>query len=119
MILNKITTGFVIQSFDTETGKYFLQEFVAGDEKWENPDDVDESVDCEPTEEFPIILNQPTDNEFMEGEQVLVKPSGKSDDLVEKEFVGVVAGKKDEWIVVLDATGEDFDCEPTQLVKVL
>jgi len=32
MIINKITTGFVIQSFDTDTGTYTHQHFVAGDE---------------------------------------------------------------------------------------
>lgn len=31
MIINKITNGFVSQLFDTETGKYTHQEFVAGD----------------------------------------------------------------------------------------
>ena len=30
MKINKITTGFVIQVFDTETGKYISQEFFAG-----------------------------------------------------------------------------------------
>lgn len=32
MIVNKITTGFVIQKFDTETNKFISQEFVSGDE---------------------------------------------------------------------------------------
>lgn len=32
MLINKITTGFVIQTFDTEKGKYVSQEFVAGDQ---------------------------------------------------------------------------------------
>ena len=32
MIINKITTGFVIQSFDTEKQAWVSQEFVAGDE---------------------------------------------------------------------------------------
>ena len=37
MKINKITTGFVIQTFDTETGKYTSQEFVAGDDvQYEN-----------------------------------------------------------------------------------
>jgi len=31
-IINKITVGFVIQKFDTESGKCISQEFVAGDE---------------------------------------------------------------------------------------
>lgn len=32
MIVKKITTGFVIQSFDTNTRKYTGQEFIAGDQ---------------------------------------------------------------------------------------
>ena len=32
MIIKKITTGFVIQSFDTEKNKFVSQEFIAGDQ---------------------------------------------------------------------------------------
>jgi len=32
MKIKKITTGFVIQTFDTELGKFTDQEFIAGDE---------------------------------------------------------------------------------------
>lgn len=32
MQLKKITTGFVIQTIDTETGKLINQEFIAGDQ---------------------------------------------------------------------------------------
>lgn len=32
MKINKITTGFVIQTFDTELGKFVSQEFIAGDD---------------------------------------------------------------------------------------
>ncbi len=32
MLINKITTGFVIQVFDTDTKKYVSQNFVAGDQ---------------------------------------------------------------------------------------
>ena len=32
MIVKKITTGFVVQDFDTELGKFIGQEFVAGDD---------------------------------------------------------------------------------------
>jgi hypothetical protein len=31
MILRKITTGFVVQKFDSETGRCLSQEFVAGE----------------------------------------------------------------------------------------
>jgi hypothetical protein len=41
MILNKITTGFVIQQYDTETKKFVSQEFIAGDEvEWEQDGDT-------------------------------------------------------------------------------
>lgn len=32
MIVQKITTGFVVQTFDTEQRKFIGQEFVAGDQ---------------------------------------------------------------------------------------
>lgn len=32
MIVNKVTTGFVVQTFDTVTQRYTSQEFIAGDE---------------------------------------------------------------------------------------
>ncbi len=32
MLINKITTGYVIQTYNTETGKCEAQEFIAGDE---------------------------------------------------------------------------------------
>ena len=36
MIINKVTNGFVVQSFDTETRKFVSQEFIASDEiEWE------------------------------------------------------------------------------------
>jgi hypothetical protein len=37
IIVKKITTGFVIQTYDTVAGRYTAQEFVAGDEVvWED-----------------------------------------------------------------------------------
>lgn len=38
MLINKITTGFVIQTFDTTTQAYISQEFKAGDVEYENQD---------------------------------------------------------------------------------
>jgi len=32
MIINKITYGFVVQTFDSQTGKCLEQEFIAGDQ---------------------------------------------------------------------------------------
>jgi hypothetical protein len=57
MIVNKITTGFVIQKFDTETWQFIDQEFIAGDQV-----DV-ENEDGEPVEPFdeylPFEMKQP------------------------------------------------------------
>ncbi len=39
MKINKITTGFVIQTFDTKSGKFVSQQFTAGDDVcWETLD---------------------------------------------------------------------------------
>lgn len=38
-IVKKITIGFVVQEYDTETGKFVSQDFVAGDQvDWEDED---------------------------------------------------------------------------------
>ena len=37
MIVTKITTGFVVQKFDSDTGRCISQEFVASDQvEWED-----------------------------------------------------------------------------------
>ena len=37
MIVKKITIGFVVQEYDTDTEKFIHQEFIAGDEcDWED-----------------------------------------------------------------------------------
>jgi hypothetical protein len=37
MIINKITIGYVVQKFDTETRKFVDQTFIGSDERsWEN-----------------------------------------------------------------------------------
>lgn len=46
MIINKITTGFVIQRWDTEKKEWVSQEFVAGD-GCDYEDQVGNSVDSE------------------------------------------------------------------------
>ena len=47
MVIKKITTGFVVQTFDTDIGKFISQEFIAGDEcSYENSYPTDgETVD--------------------------------------------------------------------------
>jgi len=59
MIVNKATTGFVIQKFDMETRQFICQEFIAGDEvDFENEDgDPVESFD----EYLPFNMKQPSE----------------------------------------------------------
>jgi len=45
MVIKKITSGFVIQEFDTDQQAFVSQEFIAGD-------DVDYELDDEPIDEF-------------------------------------------------------------------
>lgn len=58
MIVHKITTGFVIQKFDTKTRQFIGQEFIAGDQvEFENEDgDPVESFD----EYLPFDMKQPS-----------------------------------------------------------
>jgi hypothetical protein len=57
MIINKITTGYVIQTFDTISKKFTNQEFVTGDEcEWE-------ALDGTP-------VDDPTDNEYLSFDMV-------------------------------------------------
>lgn len=56
MILKKITSGFVIQDYDTEKGKFVSQEFIAGD-----------PVEFEDEEGVSVLgSNDPTVEEFMD-----------------------------------------------------
>lgn len=47
MIINKITTGFVVQQYDTELKTYVFQEFVASDDVKYETEDGDELPDNE------------------------------------------------------------------------
>ncbi len=64
MILNKITTGFVVQKFDSETGRCLSQEFIASDQvEWEDQkgDRIEDGM-CGLEREgfyFPLKMKQP------------------------------------------------------------
>ena len=64
MIVRKITTGFVVQQFDSDTGRCISQEFVAGEQvEWEdqkgNPiEDGQSGIDLEGLY-FPVELKKP------------------------------------------------------------
>ena len=66
MIIQKITTGFVVQQFDTEKHTFIAQEFVAGDEceyedKEGNSVSPDAVVDSNGKEAYlPYEMVQPT-----------------------------------------------------------
>lgn len=60
MIVKKITTGFVIQYFETETQKFLSQEFIAGDEV-EVEDLEGNSLDEDEVSEYlPFDMVQPS-----------------------------------------------------------
>jgi len=62
MIINKITHGYVIQAYNTDTGKCESQEFVAGDEcEYETADGDSFDIDASETElEYqPYNMEQP------------------------------------------------------------
>lgn len=50
MIINKITHGYVVQQYDTETGKCKSQSFVAGDECEYEVAYTDEQFDIDDSE---------------------------------------------------------------------
>ena len=67
MIVQKITSGFVIQQFDTELNCFVSQEFVAGDD-CDYEDEEGEAVDCEdvmpsPEPYLSFDMVQPEENE--------------------------------------------------------
>jgi len=105
MIVNKITTGFVIQKFDTETGEYLSQEFIAGDQvDYENEvgEPTDQSLMPTPEPYLPFNMVQP---------QGLIDP-----DILERKMQ-VAQDIKKAFVYVLD-TGQwhwhDRD-EPNEL----
>ncbi|MBY0523627.1 MAG: hypothetical protein K2R98_09510 [Gemmataceae bacterium] len=68
MIVRKITTGFVVQEFDSDTGRCLSQEFVAGDQvEWEDRQgnavsDGDFGIDLAGLY-FPLEMKQPEESD--------------------------------------------------------
>jgi hypothetical protein len=65
MKVNKITVGFVVQTFDGETGKFVSQEFVGGDDvTYENnfgePVDPGDLPYEGPEPQMPLEMVQPS-----------------------------------------------------------
>jgi len=70
MLINKITVGFVIQTFDTNTRKYTNQEFIASDdvqyEQDGDPVDAKLMEDDDGTEPcLPFTMQQPNDHQIV------------------------------------------------------
>lgn len=61
MLVKKITTGFVVQTFDTETKKWVSQEFVAGDECVYEDADGNPADSFEPAGYLPYDMRQPNE----------------------------------------------------------
>ena len=65
MRINKITYGFVIQTWDTELNKWIRQEFVAGDQtecEHAGSNHILDPVDIwpeSPEPHLPFLMNQP------------------------------------------------------------
>ena len=123
MIVNKVTIGFVVQHFDTETKRFVEQHFVGSDDRsWEN--EMGDSVDApkgkngdEPYLNYEMKSPAEIDgiNRFNKGDRVLVTPN-KDDDMGIHEFQGHVKGfRQGELITVEDQEGNCFDCYPDQL----
>src|SRR5229473_1799053 len=89
MLINKITTGFVIQGFDTDKGKYVSQEFVAGnpveyEDKSGNPVDSSLMQSEDGTEPYlPFDMQQPqqerTLHELLDAISVMAPGSWEND----------------------------------------
>lgn len=73
MIVRKITTGFVVQEFDAETGRCVSQEFIAGDQvefedrQGNSISDGDFGIDLEGLY-FPLEMKQPEEADRADSE---------------------------------------------------
>ena len=130
--MNKITSGFVIQTFDTEKNVFTAQKFVAGYEcTWKTMEG--ETLlrtpiiltPIEPVLNFDMVQPKPdvvkstaTLQTYQVGDQVMVMPSDDPSDEVKNEFVGKVIAIDDVFYTVQDQQGNCFDCWPTQVYGV-
>ena len=123
-MLNKVTVGFVIQKFDTETNKFISQEFIASDEvTWEDPDEIDEPTDAPVVNGETPYLNytmvQPPVS-FSIGDHVMATPIAND---IFTEFQGTIknirSGNFSEILyTVEDQDGDGWDCFVSQLKHI-
>ena len=74
MIIKKITAGYVIQTFDTDLGRFVSQEFIAGGQcQYEDEDgepvDSKEMGDPEPYFPYDMVLLDASTVEGIPGEE--------------------------------------------------
>lgn len=62
MKVKKITSGFVVQEYDTELREWVSQEFVASDSFSEWEDENGEYIDMVNTSYLPFVMVQPQDD---------------------------------------------------------
>jgi hypothetical protein len=73
MIVRKITSGFVVQEFDSETGRCLSQEFIAGDQvecedrQGNSLSDGDFGIDMEGLY-YPLEMKQPEEADHADSE---------------------------------------------------
>ena len=132
MLINKITPGSVIQTYDIEKNVFTVQKFVAGYEcTWKTMEG--ETLlrtpiiltPIEPVLNFDMVQPKPTTvrstatlDTFKVGDQVMVMPSDEPNDEVTNEFCGQVVNVDDMYYTVQDQQGNCFDCWPTQVYGV-
>lgn len=121
MIINKITTGFVVQSFDVETGQFVKQEFIAGGTCWETDFGEPTAIPVStPTLNFnmvqpaPMMVQPISSKPFKVGDQVMVTPLGDGS-YPAHEFQGLCIGKFSGYVRVRDQDDNVYDCEPRQV----
>jgi hypothetical protein len=131
MIINKVTIGFVIQQFDTETRRFVRQDFIAEDDHtWETEDGDGFNLMNERHSELvygqggvdepslALEMKQPSEiagiDKFKKGDKVLATPDLTGDTW--SEFEGTVRGfRQGNLVTVEDQEGDCFDCHPDQL----
>ena len=125
MIFKKITTGFVVQTYDTDKQEFTSQEFIAGESTWENKDGEGVSFTKNPVLNFDMVQPKHTPvrstatlDTFKVGDQVMVMPSDEPNDEVTHEFCGRVVNVDDMYYTVQDQYWNCFDCWPTQVYGI-
>jgi hypothetical protein len=111
MKIKKITTGFVVQTFDSISGRCESQEFLAGDQVDFEDEEGNSKVEYDLYHNFDMVQPNPSPT-FLVGDKVDVDAlaGGNSN-----EFTGTVISVKDGLIFVRDQDDNVWDCEPAHV----